>query len=60
MGILFDTQDYKQASDLYILGGTNTIHHNVFENARSLKDDMMKYYAPNFYDYFPENYYNYA
>ena len=60
MGVLTSMQSYTQASDLYILGGENTIHHNIFENARGLKGEMMKEFAPNFYYYMPENYYSYA
>lgn len=44
---------------MYILGGNNTIHHNVFENARSYQDSVLTY-APNFYYYMPDNYYSYA
>jgi len=46
-------QTYTQASDLYILGGSHEIHHNVFENARNLFVSNIEKDAPNFFDYMP-------
>ena len=46
-----------QSSDLYIMGGKHSIHHNIFENARNRYGNFMKEFAPNFNDYMPHFYY---
>ena len=51
--LLQQTQTQKQASCLYIIGGTNVISGNVFKNHRQEVTDMIKLSAPKILEYVP-------